>query len=186
MKYWHGWLLLKSCFQAFSVITSHVNISCREQFFGQPKVQEAYNIIIFWFLMENSILKIFGSVDVKKSPLTSVHNYNQLPEGGLTFKPSGRGSVTTAAVVLVSFLKEPVNIKKSRISPWYKRIRKAAVVHGNVWLSWNWDGILVRYMSQFWTGETLPHQKQENSFWPANFCYFVTETVLVFKNSSQG
>ena len=95
-------------------------------------------IINFWFLMENSILKIFGSVDVKKSPLTSVHNYNQLPEGGLTFKPSGRGSVTTAAVVFVSFLKEPVNIKKSRISPWYKRIRKAAVVQRLTFLELRW------------------------------------------------
>ena len=37
-------------------------------FFGQPKVQEAYNIMIFWFLMENNILKIFGSVDVKIAP----------------------------------------------------------------------------------------------------------------------
>ena len=37
-------------------------------FFGQPKVQEAYNIIFFLFLMENSILKIFGSVDVKITP----------------------------------------------------------------------------------------------------------------------
>jgi hypothetical protein len=36
--------------------------------FGQPKVLEAYNIIIFRFLMENSILKIFGSVDVKITP----------------------------------------------------------------------------------------------------------------------
>ena len=35
--------------------------------FGLPKVQEAYNII-FWFLMENSILKIFGSMDVKITP----------------------------------------------------------------------------------------------------------------------
>ena len=32
------------------------------------KVQEAYNIIIIRFLMENSILKIFGSVDVKITP----------------------------------------------------------------------------------------------------------------------
>ena len=40
-------------------------------FFGPSKVQEAYNIIIFWFLIENSILKIFGSVDVK---ITSVLN----------------------------------------------------------------------------------------------------------------
>ena len=38
-------------------------------FFGQPKVQEAYNIINFRFLMENSILKKSGSVDVK---ITSV------------------------------------------------------------------------------------------------------------------
>ena len=30
MKYWHGWLLLKSRLQTFSVITSSVNISCRE------------------------------------------------------------------------------------------------------------------------------------------------------------
>ena len=39
-----------------------------DRFFGQPKKQEAYNIINFWFLMENSILKIFGSVDVKITP----------------------------------------------------------------------------------------------------------------------
>ena len=32
-------------------------------FFGPTKVQEAYNIIIFLFLMENSILKIFSSMD---------------------------------------------------------------------------------------------------------------------------
>jgi hypothetical protein len=32
------------------------------------KVQEAYNIMIFLFLMENSILKIFGSIDVKITP----------------------------------------------------------------------------------------------------------------------
>ena len=37
-------------------------------FFGQPKVQEAYNIIYFLFLMENSILNIFGSLDVKITP----------------------------------------------------------------------------------------------------------------------
>jgi hypothetical protein len=29
------------------------------------KVQEAYNIVSFGFLMENSTLKIFGSIDVK-------------------------------------------------------------------------------------------------------------------------
>ena len=37
MKYWPGWLLLKSHFQAFSVITSGVNISCREQVFWPTK-----------------------------------------------------------------------------------------------------------------------------------------------------
>ena len=37
MKYWPGWLLLKSHFQAFSVITSRVNISCREQVFWPTK-----------------------------------------------------------------------------------------------------------------------------------------------------
>ena len=37
-------------------------------FLGQPKVQETYKIINFWFLMENSILKIFGSLDVKITP----------------------------------------------------------------------------------------------------------------------
>ena len=52
----------------FSVITSHVNISWREWVFGQPKVKEAYNIIFFSFLMENSILNISGSVDVKITP----------------------------------------------------------------------------------------------------------------------
>ena len=36
--------------------------------FGLPKVQEAYNIINFRYLMENSILKIFGSMDVKITP----------------------------------------------------------------------------------------------------------------------
>ena len=39
------------------------------RFFGPPKIQEAYNIINFRFLMENSIIKKFGST---KSPLTSV------------------------------------------------------------------------------------------------------------------
>jgi hypothetical protein len=43
----------------------------RNGFFGQPKVHEAYSILNFWFLMENSILKISGSKDVKLT-LTSV------------------------------------------------------------------------------------------------------------------
>ena len=40
----------------------------KDKLFGPPKVQEAYDIIIFRFLMENSILKIFGSMDVKITP----------------------------------------------------------------------------------------------------------------------
>ena len=38
-------------------------LSCFGYF--KSKVQEAYNDIIFLFLMENSILKIFDSVNVK-------------------------------------------------------------------------------------------------------------------------
>ena len=38
------------------------------RFFGPPNVQEAYNIINFRFLMENSIIKKFGSMDVKITP----------------------------------------------------------------------------------------------------------------------
>ena len=34
-------------------------------FIGLPKVQEAYNIIDFLLLTENSILKTFRSVDAK-------------------------------------------------------------------------------------------------------------------------
>ena len=52
--------------------------------FSPPKVQEAYNIINFQFLMENSILKKFGLVDVKittsflkYSPLHCVEMYRQ-------------------------------------------------------------------------------------------------------------
>ena len=41
------------------------------RFFGPPKVQEAYNIINFWFLMENSILKNLAPW-MLKSPLTFV------------------------------------------------------------------------------------------------------------------
>ena len=36
--------------------------------FFNTKVQEAYNIINFSFLMENSILKTFGSMDLKITP----------------------------------------------------------------------------------------------------------------------
>ena len=37
-------------------------------FFGQSKVQQAYNIIHFEFWMENSTLKMFCSMDVKITP----------------------------------------------------------------------------------------------------------------------
>jgi hypothetical protein len=36
--------------------------------YSPTKAQKAYNILIFWFLMENKFLKIFGSVDVKITP----------------------------------------------------------------------------------------------------------------------
>jgi hypothetical protein len=39
-----------------------------DRFFGPPKEQEAYNIIFLFFLMENSILKTFGSMDDKITP----------------------------------------------------------------------------------------------------------------------
>jgi hypothetical protein len=38
----------------------------RTGFFGQPKLLEAYNIILFF--MENSILEISGSMDGKITP----------------------------------------------------------------------------------------------------------------------
>ena len=41
------------------MITSSVNISWREQVFGPPKVQEAYNIINFRFLMDTASKKIW-------------------------------------------------------------------------------------------------------------------------------
>ena len=52
--------------------------------FGLPKVQEAYNILFFLFLTKNSILKIFGSMDVKITPdvlkSSSDHVFNELIE----------------------------------------------------------------------------------------------------------
>ena len=69
MKYWHGWLLLKMPSKGlFNSNNPCQYFTWRPGFFGLPKVQEAYNIINFWFLMENSILKFFGSVDVKITP----------------------------------------------------------------------------------------------------------------------
>ena len=49
------------------------------------KVQEAYNIIIFWFLMENSILKIFGCIDVKITPDLSKHPGSWRPGYSMRF-----------------------------------------------------------------------------------------------------
>ena len=69
MKYWYGWLLLKMpVLDVFSNNQLCQYFMERMGFIGQPKVQEAYNIIFFWFLMENSIPKLFGSVDVKNTP----------------------------------------------------------------------------------------------------------------------
>ena len=60
--------LLTTCFhKMFSRNVKHESVSIfhvENGFFGQ----EAYNIIFFLFLMENSIVKIFGSVDVKITP----------------------------------------------------------------------------------------------------------------------
>jgi len=40
----------------------------RTSFLAHQRYRKAYNIIFFLFLMENSIVKIFGSVDVKITP----------------------------------------------------------------------------------------------------------------------
>ena len=48
--------------KAFSVITMSI-FHGENGLFGQPNVREAYNILI-----ENSILKIFGSMDVEITP----------------------------------------------------------------------------------------------------------------------
>ena len=52
MKYWHGWLLLKMAFSAFSVITSHVNNSWREQVVWPTKGTgglQHHNFFYFWW-----------------------------------------------------------------------------------------------------------------------------------------
>jgi hypothetical protein len=53
----------------FSVITSRVNISCREQVVWLTKATGGlqHNFLIF---NGNSTLKIFGSVDVKITPIS--------------------------------------------------------------------------------------------------------------------
>ena len=40
----------------------------RTGFLAHQRYRKAYNTFFFWFLMENSIVKIFGSVDVKITP----------------------------------------------------------------------------------------------------------------------
>jgi hypothetical protein len=50
------------------LVITETDFPLEDGFFGKLKLQEAYNIIFFLFLMENSILKIFGSVDVKITP----------------------------------------------------------------------------------------------------------------------
>ena len=63
MKYWHSWLLLKNLRKPFSVITSCVNISWRGWVFWHRKA--ARKLTTSQFLMENSNVQIFGSMDVK-------------------------------------------------------------------------------------------------------------------------
>ena len=62
MKYGHGWLLLK-----VALFLVHNNQPC-QYFIERTGCLAAYNVIILLFLMENSILKIFGSVNVKITP----------------------------------------------------------------------------------------------------------------------
>ena len=50
---------------AFSVINSHVNISWRARY---QRYRRLTTSSFFLFLMENSIQKIFGSMDVKITP----------------------------------------------------------------------------------------------------------------------
>ena len=52
----------------FSVITSHVNISWREQVVWPTKGTGGLQHYKFLMEMESSILKMFDSVDVKKTP----------------------------------------------------------------------------------------------------------------------
>ena len=52
----------------FSVITSRVNISCRGRVFWPTKGTGGLQHHNFLFLMENSIIKIFGSMNVKITP----------------------------------------------------------------------------------------------------------------------
>ena len=54
-------------FEILWTLTSRVNISCRAQVFWPTKGAGGLQHHIF-FLMENSILKIFGSVDVEITP----------------------------------------------------------------------------------------------------------------------
>ena len=69
MKCWHDWLLLKLSSEGVFINNQlRLYFMERTDFFGPSKGQEAYEIIFFWFLMEDSILKIFGSIDVKITP----------------------------------------------------------------------------------------------------------------------
>ena len=68
-KYWHCWLLLKMPSEGvFSNKRQCQHFMERTGFFAHQRYRKAYNIISFWFLMENSTLEIFGSMDVKITP----------------------------------------------------------------------------------------------------------------------
>ena len=60
-----GWLLLKSRFQAFSVITSHVKNLCRGWVFWPTKGTGGLPFLIIYIFDGKQHPKKFGSVDVK-------------------------------------------------------------------------------------------------------------------------
>ena len=93
MKYWHSWLLLKTLFEG---IFSNKQL-CQyflKVFSVITKCTGGLNIIIFWFLMENSIVKIFGSVDVKITPDFSKHYRRLLVLWKGTCAPKAQKPVT--------------------------------------------------------------------------------------------
>ena len=66
MKYSHGWLLLKMPLEGiFSNDQPCQRFMERTGFLAHQRYKKAYNTMCFRFLMENSIVKIFGSKYIK-------------------------------------------------------------------------------------------------------------------------
>ena len=71
MKYRHGWLLLLLKTPSEGIFSNNQlfqRFMERTGFLANQRYKKSYNTIFFKFLMENSILKIFSSVDVKIVP----------------------------------------------------------------------------------------------------------------------